>query len=266
MPAKMSRRYYRGSGGGKGTGKSKTPIGASPGNGPCLKCGKGHRTSDCPRDRESEKTLQADHLAEYTYFQEQAPQENVHVPPAEQQDYYNESFVANEHANHQDTGITTDDAIRLGKAIIDGGATRTMGSLHAVESLLTANQEKWGTNLVANIDPSERPTFGFGNSMKARSVSTCYMQVPSDKQRMKVRVHVIEEGRAPILLSVETLRNGAIIDYRHDTAIFTSLCPKTLVPLERSRLGHQLLPLGEDILSRGQPLGRSLCSLQQLTE
>ena len=83
---------------------------------------------------------------------------------------------------------------------------------------------------------------------------------------MNYKVHVINQGTAPILLSVETLRRmGAIVDYNKDQVVFTKIDPQVLVQLHRSQAGHQLLPLGEDVLSRGERLavpGRSLRALE----
>ena len=270
---KMSRRFYR-PGNGKGNAKSRGPVGAAPQPGPCLRCGRAHRTADCPSKGNSseEKTLEAEHLAEFTFYQQgdnaediaaTTPLANTHQEsPDEQHDFYNEVFVV-EGGQH----VTTEMAIQHGKAILDPGATRSMGSLHAVEALLNVNMAQRGDSGIRHVSLDERPTFGFGNSQKSRAMSTCYIRVPSEKQPLNFRVHVIPDGQAPILMSIDTLRRlGAIIDYGKDQAIFTNLCPKTLVSLERSQLGHQLLPLGADFLSHGRPLPRAVMSLEQLSE
>ena len=291
---KMNRKFYR-PGSGKGFSKNRTPVGASPSQGPCLRCGKGHRTSDCPNKppREEDKTLEVEHLAEFTFYQDSiedqvnneeesdriADHDHNHDhdhdrdheikaptsptrPSEEQLDFFNEVYVA-----ETSSQVSTETAIMQGKAILDPGATRSMGSLHAVEALLNLNLERQGDTGVQRVSLEERPVFGFGNSQKSKALSACYLKVPSEKEPMSFRVHVIPEGRAPILMSIETLRRlGAIVDFARDEAIFTRLCPHTLIPLERSQLGHQLLPLGEDFLSRGRPLKQAVTSLGQLSE
>ena len=135
---KMSRRFYR-PGNGKGNAKSRGPVGAAPQPGPCLRCRRAHRTADCPSKGNSseEKTLEAEHLAEFTFYQQgdnaediaaTTPLANTHQEsPDEQHDFYNEVFVV-EGGQH----VTTEMAIQQGKAILDPGATRSMGSLHGI--------------------------------------------------------------------------------------------------------------------------------------
>ena len=52
---------------------------------------------------------------------------------------------------------------------------------------------------------------------------------------MQLKVHVLGEGKAPVLLSVDTLRKmGAIIDVASDEVIFSQVAPDKLIKLERS--------------------------------
>ena len=62
---------------------------------------------------------------------------------------------------------TTLEAIHQGKAIIDGGATKTMASVYALEKLSQANMNKRGESGVAKVDGHNRPIFGFGNSQES---------------------------------------------------------------------------------------------------
>ena len=49
-----------------------------------------------------------------------------------------------------------------GKAILDGGATRTLGSVAAVERLMELNQQRKGDTGLRHVDSEQRPVFGFG--------------------------------------------------------------------------------------------------------
>ena len=139
---KMGRRFYKPSWQ-KGNGKGKQPIGASPSASPCLKCGsRSHRTSDCPQAREESKGMRAEELAEFTYFHEDSQvYDNDHQ--------HDDNQVSAEQHEPMDTEVheifsawdgqkrSTDQAIQEGMAVLDSGATRTMGSAHAVEQLLS---------------------------------------------------------------------------------------------------------------------------------
>ena len=82
---------------------------------------------------------------------------------------------------------------------------------------------------------------------------------------MSLKVHALDQGSAPILVSVATLRKlGAIIDFRTDEAVFTAVNDRTLVKLKRSTTGHQLIPLTQDFLESGMTLTNRVMSLRQL--
>ena len=217
-----SRKYYRSS--------SVTPQRSSRAwvgghqpkqKGPCFKCGSfEHQVKQCPMREESAKIAEEEEeQAEYTTFFNDAEsdlamsQNTGNIDQEKDEDEWKleptEAALMASKSN-----ISTEQAIHEGKAVLDGGATRTMASAHALEKLTNLNQEKWGTPLVNKIDRHDRPVFGFGNSEKTKCVSTCHLKVPHEGQPLQLRVHVLNQGQAPILLSVDSLRRlGAIIDF-----------------------------------------------------
>lgn len=252
---KLSRKYYKTSSvsrdrfsGAIGSRQSQDRKGA------CFKCGGfGHLARECPkRDEKAQLAEEEEELAEFTYF---THEENINgeVEP-EGVIYYGSRQPP-----------TTEQAIEDGKAVIDGGATKTMASVYALEKLTQANLKKHGDLGVTKIDVDNKPTFGFGNSERSQCLSTCQVRVPNDKQKMNLQIHVLNQGRAPVLLSVDTLRRlGAIIDFSKDQAVFTSVAPNVLVDLERSQAGHQLLPLSEDFCQQGKVCATAVKSLASL--
>ena len=116
----------------------------------CLRCGKiGHRASNCPDKagggpRESE----AAPFVCYAELEKEGPE------------------------TAWTSQLSTSAAVQAGLGVLDGGATRTLGSVQALESLMLANQKKHGTAGVPAVDTTERPTFGFGNLEEARCIST----------------------------------------------------------------------------------------------
>lgn len=261
---KLARKYYKVSSTSSSLG-GKTFSGSRPVKGPCFKCGAmGHQAKECPkREERAQLVSEAEELAEYTtYFT--VDDESVHGQEGTIKDTMNGN--CDELAmTAQSMPPTTLEAIHQGKAIIDGGATKTMASVYALEKLSQANMDKRGESGVAKVDGHNRPIFGFGNSQKAKCLSTCIMKIPNQNQPMNLQVHVVDEGQAPVLLSVDTLRKlGAVIDFTKDQAVFSKVAPDVVVQLERSQTGHQLLPLSEDFCSQGRKLSREICSLESL--
>ena len=240
---KLSRQYYGKSGTGKGAGKSKSK-GQSSGSRDdsamqCLACGKiGHRAANCPKPSGTE-----DH-------NESAP--FVCYLDTDQ----NEALMAN--------SLSTQDAITAGMAVIDGGATKTVASVAAVEALMDRNQEVRGTNGLRSVDTGNRPTFSFGNSSANQCVSTAQVAIRADGKPGTLNIHAISQGQGPILLSVATLRAlGAIIDFEADLVTFRKINASKVLPVQRSASGHQLLPLASDLLAGAHQANRAVPSLRE---
>ena len=67
--------------------------------------------------------------------------------------------------------------------IIDGGAMKTLASVHALERLMEVNEMKHGDTRVNEINVNEQPTLGFGNSSRDTCVSTTKMGISANSQR-----------------------------------------------------------------------------------
>ena len=215
---KLSRQYYGSSASSTSVrsfqhGTNVTSSGAGV---KCLSCGGSHKTGDCPRKNQV-------HQAE---VQEQAP------------------FICmtDQVLNTADVDAnlaTTHQAMTEGKAVIDGGSTRTLGSVTALENLMNINAKQRG-----ELDPEQRPVFGFRNSSSDRCLSTVWMKILAEGQEGHLKVHTLDRGEGPILFSIETLRSvGAVIDFEHDLIVFRKPSDERIIQLERSSPGHQWLPL-----------------------
>ena len=244
---KMSRQFYgrpAASGGRDDSNRARTPI-------KCFRCGGPHRIAEC---KEKPKQSSQGHMAE-----EAAPSV-----------FWNERVedmagVCDTIPDQSQSFISTTQAVAEGKAVLDGGATRTIGSITALERVTDLNTRKRGATGVANIDFSDRPVFGLGNSSKNQCASTADLQVPMAGRLGTMKVHALDEGSAPILLSIHSLRRlGAVIDFEHDLAVFRHVDPRKMIRLERSSAGHQLMPLTDDIYTQAVDLGKPLGSLKVL--
>ena len=112
---------------------------------------------------------------------------------------------------------------------------------------------------------NDRPIFGFGNSSRNQCASTAQLEVPLDGRMSTLKVHALDEGSAPILLSIDSLRKlGAVIDFGSDRAVLRAVDPRKLIRLERTAAGHQVFPLTEDALARALTMEQPLPAFDQL--
>ena len=247
---KMSRQYYKTSSSSWRPGTSASgsgrpsPAGTSDDSHmTCLKCGKvGHRAANCPQ-----KVQQAQVATE-----EQTTESAPFI-------CYSEMALS---ALDTENLMSTQEAVKKGYGVLDGGATRTLGSVQAIQSVLDINQSLHGSTRLKGVNTDQRPVFSFGNSSEAKCASTVALGIDAGKKAGQLVVHALDEGEGPILLSVATLRSlGAIIDFAQDLAVFRALDDSQIVPLQRSKTGHQLIPLTTNLFSGAKAATRAVPSL-----
>ena len=138
--------------------------------------------------------------------------------------------------------------VQAGDAIIDGGATSSLGSEEAIEQIAALNWKATGQDHIT-IVPEEQPSFRFGNNAQHQCMSTALVKLPSQAVDSSMKIHVHDIPGQPVLLSVKSLRAlGAVIDFSEDQAIFKRLNPAAVVKLQTTESGHQLFPLTRDVL------------------
>ena len=225
---RMSRKYFRTSF--KSSGGGQNRDGRAPPR--CLRCGGDHKTFQCPKTgSNASASVSEENSAPFVCYADADP--DLPQPDCLHAD--------------DDAFLSTSEVVSQGKAVLDGGATRTIGSVVALEAVLNLNQNGKGTSGLQSVDLMDRPVFGFGNSSKDQCISTASLSVAADGRPGSLRVHTLDRGDGPILFSIESLRAlGAIIDFREDLVVFRAVNDKKIIPLERSSAGHQLLPLTQD--------------------
>jgi len=251
---KMSRQYYKTNTyrprswekGGKGAGKSQSASSWT-----CLRCGGTHRTGQCPDKQAPTSKAMASEEAPFVCYVEKELNYQTDDPEAL--------------AAMGATGcLSTQEAIEAGMGIIDGGATKTLASVHAIEKLMEVNNQKHGDTRVMDVNLEEQPTFGFGNSSKDTCVSTAKMGIQANQKPGMLKIHALDKGQGPILISVDTLRTlGAVIDFEHDLAVFRRLDDQKVIQLQRSASGHQLISLSDDLYSQAKDCTRPVPSLAE---
>ncbi|CAE7351625.1 unnamed protein product [Symbiodinium sp. CCMP2456] len=249
---KMSRQYFKTSNNSfrpGGAPRTSSTFGSAPrtwtpndANMQCLKCGKtGHRAANCPQKEQHAKM--SDESAESAPFI--CFGETSSVSEAQ------EAALSAHEWSEMD--MTTDEAMRRGWCVVDGGATKTLGSVRAVQSVLDCNQAEDGNTKLLGVDTSRQPTFSFGNSSENRCVSTVEVGIRAGSKDGRLTIHALDQGSGPILLSVASLRAlGAIIDFSNDLIVFRAIDPCRVIKAQRSQSGHQLLPLSGDMYAQSE--------------
>jgi hypothetical protein len=243
---RLSRQYYRTSGGrnySNGQGPPQTHAPRAAGDPVCLRCGKAHRTSECP-DKTRPDTGHANVVEEapFVCFTEESAMT---------------AMAASSEAR------STQEAVRAGCAVIDGGATRTLGSVEAIQAVMDLNASKHGDQRLKGVDVNNRPLFGFGNSSQDRCVSTANLGVTANQKPGLLQVHALDRGSGPILLSIQTLRSlKAVIDFEADLLVLRGLDDTKVIPLERSAAGHQLISLTDDLFQKAHTCKSRVPSLR----
>ncbi|OLQ14646.1 hypothetical protein AK812_SmicGene1202 [Symbiodinium microadriaticum] len=232
----------------------------------CLRCGvKGHRVAQCPHKPLKETQGQSNLAESSSGDKQQAPFVCYTNSVA---GYVSETGQpAALSASSVSAGLTTAEAVKQGMAVVDGGATQTIGSAIAIEAVMKANAAKRGTSGLQSVDTRDPPVFSFGNSTENRCLSTAKLQVFAGGTPGEMTIHTLEDGESPILMSIDTLRKvGAIIDFQADLAVFRNINPSRILKLERSRTGHQLLPLSEDWLANSVSACKAVPSLTSFVQ
>ncbi|CAE7496334.1 RE1 [Symbiodinium sp. CCMP2592] len=185
---RLARQYFRtnsGAGqrdGGKGRDEKMT----------CLRCGRtGHRVANCP-DPPTAAAKSAEPVAatsSFVCFCDQ-PQALTVEQSAEDNSNYMQAMMS---------GISTADAVSQGKAVIDGGATKTLASINAMERIMQLNNLKSGHSGLISVDTTERSTA----STEARGQCGSYPRPQLAKGSMPkatkedLRMELMNHGEVP---------------------------------------------------------------------
>eukprot|EP00439_Symbiodinium_sp_Y106_P018182 s4280_g2.t1 len=184
---RLSRQYYQK--GSKGTGRHQKPCPpALLSTMTCLRCGKvGHRVANCPQPPTSQAASKPEATSSFICFSDTT---------LEPVDAYAMEVT------------TTADAVKLGKAVVDGGATRTLASIEAMEAIMQINERKHGETRLAELNMEERPVFGFGNGSENRCASTAQLQIQANSQPGRLRVHCLSENRCASTAQLQIQANS----------------------------------------------------------
>ena len=258
-----NRGYYQGSKGGKGKGKnpykgkstqnseraagmfmtkgkgSNTSPVNKPGYSGCFICGeKTHDWRNCPKrgvSGHSPGTKGSKMIGMVTSVEDSSDPSMHALPPPVP---VNPDLVLA--ASMQDSPKS------LGWAVIDTGATETVGSLQAVEHVMALRHQRFGAEDVG-ILPNKVKRFRFGNAQEKMAESYVLLPQTIDGQQTSLGVYTSDVPNIPILLGVRTMeRLGAVVDVAKPSLVFTKLFPGKEISLIRGQNRHLLLDLCSD--------------------
>ena len=149
---------------------------------------------------------------------------------------------------------------RLRFAVLDTGATETVGSMDALDRILSVRQERFGEEEVY-IEPSQNKEFKFGNGQTRTAASFVHVPQTIGNQKTTLGVYALDVPQIPVLLGIKTLKRlGAIIDVDSETLEFKKRFPGMQVQLICGQNGHLLLDLCSnwDVRKRHNPYPLSL--------
>ena len=144
-----------------------------------------------------------------------------------------------------------------GYGVLDLGATETVGSLEALEALMSMRAEIHGNQEPVEVftGPSSKKPFRFGNGGVQFSSSYVMASQRLGEQLVMLGLYTIDAEKVPILIGMKTLvKLGAIIDVYGQWMVLSHVSPEVKIPLAKSKAGHLLVNLTMDWLNVSQPL------------
>ena len=212
----------------------------------CFRCGGAHSTSACPQKEQSGAKTNSANVGQEVHFTFMTTEATA--------------LTANSDANELHA-MSLHELVQSGKAIIDGGATASVGSADALDQIRLLNQQQ-GSSRDLNLKFDGCPSFRFGNNGKTQCLSTAQLDVPLAEKTGKMQIHAHDIPQQPVLLSISALRSlGAVIDFQEDSCILKNIDPQRVVQLERAPSGHQLFPLTQDIFQHSRQRQQPFVSL-----
>ena len=143
-------------------------------------------------------------------------------------------------------GEASSDSSRLGFAVVDTGATETVGSLDAIEYVMSCRRGIFGAEEIG-VCTDRVKRFKFGNAQERVAESFVHLPQTIDGVSTSLGVYTLDVPGVPILLGIKTLgKLGATIAVDPPSLEFTKLFPGVRIPLKRGNNGHLLLDLCHD--------------------
>ena len=136
---------------------------------------------------------------------------------------------------HTETCMFSREAMETGKALFDGGPTRSMGSWDALDGLARMNEQLYGSHRFS-LDRTGKTWYTFAHGERQQSQGEVAFQVDAGGRMGDCKIACLNTTGVPILLSVQSLsKMVTIIDFSTAAAFFWNLTYQVFVQLERGQ-------------------------------
>ena len=135
-------------------------------------------------------------------------------------------------AIHTETSMfAQEDGLETGEALIDCGATKSMGSWEALDGLARMNGQRHGSTRFS-LDRTKKTWYMFANGTRQQSEGEVAFKVNAGGRTSECKINCFNTSGVSILLSVHC-QMGASIDFSTGAAFFRHLADQPFVQLER---------------------------------
>ena len=138
-----------------------------------------------------------------------------------------------------------------GCMVLDCGATKTFGSIKALEKIVEKQRAAGMDTSCVTVDVTDRPNFGFANGAAEKCSSRATLPLQADGRLGTVAGYALNTKNnryVPLLGSVDFMRrSGAIIDFATGIACFAKISMEKLVKLKRISTGHLCIDMTRDL-------------------
>ncbi|CAK0843897.1 unnamed protein product [Prorocentrum cordatum] len=237
---KQSRGFFQ-----KGKGKGKK--GGKGQGGPCFICSGPHRKADCPKNPENRNKEQprgrASQVGALTFSFANWEANDDELEENDLEMAYTEFEV-----EHALAGLADETE---GCMVLDSGATKTFGSIVALEKIIEKQQQAGIDTSNVKVDVTDRPKFGFANGDAEQCSCRTNLPLQANGNLGSVSGYALNtkgDRYVPLLGSVDFLkRAGAIIDFETGIACFNNITKNKVAKLKRISTGHLCIDMTKDL-------------------
>ena len=164
---RRNRNFFPGSSGAGRSGNEKPPF-------KCFRCGGPHLRRDCPKEVADPRPKQANFIFSATEDYGMAAAPEPRCGTAAQECWAAEVVKMPGDSQEEANYLSLEEIVRQGKAVVDGGATSTLGSGEALQQIARLKWEQEGRGGI-EIHPEDQPSFRFGNNGRTTCMSTALL-------------------------------------------------------------------------------------------